>query len=173
MNLNLWKKRPAVLPSSPLSGELVRLRDEMEHVLNRFFADPVGPAAIDPRGFAFEGWAPAVDVTETDAEVTIRTEVPGIAAKDLDISIAGSTLTIAGEKEEKNETKDGGYSWRERRFGSFRRCIELPDGADTGKISAESDNGVVTIHVPRKPGAQPKQIEIKPVGAPKKVPVAS
>ena len=77
-------------------------------------------------------------------------------------------MTIAGQKQEKSESKEEGYCCCERRFGSFRRSIELPDTVDADKIYAESDNGVVTIHIPKKPGAKPKQIEVKP--AAKKVP---
>jgi HSP20 family protein len=167
MNLSLWKRRPSAL-LSPLNGDLARFRDEMDRTFDRFFADPFG--TIEPKMLRSEGWAPPLDVSETDTEVTIRAEVPGIAAKDLDISVSGNTLNIAGEKEEKSETKDEGYRCCERRFGSFRRSIDLPDTVDADKINAESDNGVVTIHIAKKPSAKPKQIEVKPSS--KKVPVA-
>lgn len=168
MNLSLWKKRPSALSASPFNGDLARFRDEMDRTFERFFTDPFG--AIEPKMLRAEGWAPAIDVSETDAEVTVRAEVPGVAAKDLDISVSSGILAIAGQKEEKSETKDEGYCCCERRFGSFRRSIELPDTVDADKINAESDNGVVTIHIPKKPGAKPKQIEVKT--APKKVAVA-
>lgn len=128
----------------------------------------MGLGAIEPKMVRAEGWAPAIDVSETDAQVTVRAEIPGVAGKDLDITISGGTLTIAGQKQEKSESKEEGYCCCERRFGSFRRSIELPDTVDADKIYAESDNGVVTIHIPKKPGAKPKQIEVKP--AAKKVP---
>lgn len=162
MNLSLWKKRPSSLSTSPFNGDLSRLRDEMERTFDRFFADPLAFGMIEPKALRSEGWIPAIDVSETDTEVTIRAEVPGIASKDLDISVSGNTLNIAGEKEEKSETKDDGYRCCERRFGSFRRSIDLPDTVDADKIKAESDNGVLTIRIPKKPGAKPKQIEVKP-----------
>lgn len=170
MSLSLWKNRPSSVSAFPLSGDFGRLRDEMDRAFNRFIAEPFGFAAVEPKALRAEGWMPAIDVSESDTEVTVRAEVPGIAAKDLDISVTAGTLTIAGEKEEKCETKEAGYCSCERRFGSFRRSMDLPDTVDADKVSAESDNGVVTIHIPKKPGVKPKQIEVKP--AAKKVSVA-
>jgi HSP20 family protein len=112
--------------------------------------------------FRSEGWLPPVDVSETDKEVTVRAEVPGIAAKDLDISISGTTLTISGQKEEQEEQKGEDYYQCERRFGSFRRVLDLPDTIDADRITAESDNGVVTIRVAKRPGVGKKKVEVKP-----------
>ena len=170
MNLSPWKKRPSSLAASPFNGDLARFRDEMDRTFDRFFTDPFALGMIEPKALRSEGWLPAIDVSETETEVTIRADAPGIAAKDLDISVSGSTLTIAGQKEESSEKKDENYCHCERRFGSFRRSIDLPDTVDADKVTAESDNGVVTIHVAKKPGAKPKQVEVKP--AAKKVAVA-
>lgn len=170
MNLSLWKKRTPSASLSPFNGDLARLRDEMERTFERFYTDPFALGMLEPKALRSEGWLPAIDVTETDAEVTIRAEVPGIAAKDLNISVSGKVLSIAGQKEEKCETKDEGYCCCERRFGSFRRSIDLPDTVDADKVNAESDNGLVTIHIPKKPGAKPKQIDVKTSS--KKIPVA-
>jgi HSP20 family protein len=109
-------------------------------------------------------------VSETDSEITVRAETPGIAAKDLDISVTNHSLTIAGTKDEQKEEKGEDYYQCERRFGSFRRVIDLPETADADQVTAESDNGVVTIRIAKKPGAKPKQVQIKP--ASKKVAVA-
>jgi HSP20 family protein len=164
MNLTLWNKR------SPVNGDLDRLRNEMDRTFDRFFNEPLG--LVEPKTLRAEGWIPPVDVSETDTEVTIRAEVPGIAAKDLDISVSGNTLTIAGQKQQQEEKKgEDFYRW-ERSFGSFRRFIELPDTVDASKVTAESDNGVVTIQVAKKPGVKPRQVEVKPAGSMvKRVPV--
>jgi len=154
MNLTLWRKR------DPFDGGLARLRDEMERTFDRFLAEPL----IEPKALRSEGWVPPLDVSETDTEVTIRAEVPGIPTKDLDISVTGNTLSIAGQKEETEEKKAEDFYQCERRFGAFRRVIDLPETTDPDRVSAESDNGVVTIHVAKRPGAKPKQIEVKPTG---------
>lgn len=156
MNLTLWRKR------DPFESGLARLRDEMERTFERFFNEPLG--LIELKHLRSEGWIPPLDVSETDSEVVVRVETPGIAAKDLDITITGNLLSISGAKEEKEEQKGETYYLCERRFGSFRRVVELPDTADPDKVSAEADNGVVTIRIAKKPGAKPRSIEVKPAG---------
>ncbi|MBS0196486.1 MAG: Hsp20/alpha crystallin family protein [Planctomycetes bacterium] len=150
-----------------MNGGLATLRDEVERTFDRFFHEPLG--FTEPKALRAEGWIPPLDVSETDSEVTIRAEVPGIAAKDLEITISGTTLSMAGRKDETVEKKEENFYQCERRFGSFRRVIELPETVDAEKVTAEADNGVVTVHVAKKPGAKPKQVEIKP--ASKKVAV--
>ncbi|MCC6677587.1 MAG: Hsp20/alpha crystallin family protein [Phycisphaerales bacterium] len=170
MNISLWNKR------DPLTGELARLRDEVDRTFDRFFKDPglLGGRAIDPLGLRAETWVPPLDVSETDSEVTIRAEVPGVPTKDLDITVSGHTLNIAGKKEEHEEKQTGNVYRSERRFGSFFRSIDLPDTVDTDRITAESDNGIVTLHAAKKPGAKPRHVDIKPMNAPsRKVPVTT
>lgn len=164
MNLSLRPKRPSA--NAPLiSGELARLREEMDRVFDRVLPESL---AIGWRGLSepgilrSDGWLPAMDVSDTDTELVIRAEVPGMPAKDLDISVSGHTLTLSGRKEESCERKEESYFHCERRFGSFRRSIELPEYVEPDKVTAESSNGVVTIHVAKKPGSKPRQIEIKP-----------
>jgi HSP20 family protein len=160
MNLSIWKR-----PGAGNGSGLVRLRDEFDRLLN----EPWGLS--EPKMFRTEGWLPAVDVSETDAEVTIRAEVPGIAVKDLDISILGTTLTISGQKNEQEEQEGEDFYQCERRFGSFRRVMTLPETIDADKITAEADNGVVTVRVAKKPGTRSKKVEVKP--AAKRVAIAS
>ena len=157
MSLTLWKK------SEPFDGNMARFRDEMDRTLERFFTEPFG--AMETKAGRTVDWLPALDIGETDAEVTIRAEVPGIPAKDINLSITGNVLTISGEKEQKEEQKKENFYQCERRFGSFRRVLELPETVDADKISAEADNGVVTIKIAKKPGAKPRQVEIKPAAA--------
>jgi HSP20 family protein len=169
MNLTLWNRRDPLASLNPFNGNLARLKDDMDRSFEQLFNTPLG--AIAPKTGRTEGWVPPLDVSETDAEVTIRMEVPGIATKDLDLSVMGNTLYVAGKKELHEERKGEDFYQSERRFGSFRRIIELPDTADADRVTAESENGVVCIRVAKKPGAKPKQIEVKPVS--KKVPVSS
>ncbi len=162
MTLSLSSRRESA------NGGLARLRDEMDRAFERFVSEPWG--LIEPKAMRDEGWFPPVDLSDSDKVVTIRTEVPGIAAKDLDISISGATLILSGQKEEKEEKEGENFYRSERRFGSFRRMIELPEGIDVDKVTAESDNGVVTITIAKKSGAAPKKVEVKPTS--KKVSVA-
>ena len=100
-------------------GEFGRFRDGIERTLETMLTEPL----LEPRLFRIQGWMPVVDVSESDAELVIRAEVPGIADRDLDVSIVGDALVISGEKKEEQETS--GEDWRrcERRFGAFRRAL--------------------------------------------------
>lgn len=155
MNTTLMTRR------NPFSTDVARLRDEMERTFDRFFNEPFG--LLEPLPVRTEGWLPPIDVTDTENEVTVRAEIPGIPPKDLEVSITGTTLTLAGSKKEEVEKKGADFYRCERRFGAFRRVVELPEGVDPEKINAESDNGVLIIHIAKKPGAKPRQVEIKPV----------
>lgn len=151
MNLTLWKHR------HPINGELSRIRDEMDRTIDRFF----GGSLLEPKFLRTEGWMPAVDVTENDAEVLVHAEVPGIAPEDLDVSVLGTTLTISGTKREKTEKRGQDFYQCERRFGEFRRVIELPESVDPEKVTADTDQGVVCVHIGKRAGVKPRHIAVR------------
>ncbi|UYV13218.1 MAG: Hsp20/alpha crystallin family protein [Phycisphaera sp.] len=153
MALSLWKHRDTA------NGSLGRLRDEIDHTFGRLMADPLD--LIEPKLLRENGWIPPLDISESDAEFTVRAEVPGITCEDLDVSVTGHTLAISGEKEEIDEKKGENFYRSERRFGSFRRVIDLPAGVDADRVSADVDSGVLTVRVPKQPGAKRQQVEIK------------
>ena len=104
-----------------------------------------------------------IDVIENDNEYLVRASVAGFDPEQLEITFENNTLTIKGEiKEENKDEQQGRYHIRERYAGSFYRSVSLPGQIDQNNISAETDNGVLTIHLPKKPEAQPKRIEVKP-----------
>jgi HSP20 family protein len=104
-----------------------------------------------------------IDVIENDNEYLVRASVAGFDPEQLEITFENNTLTIKGEiKEENKEEQQGRYHIRERYAGTFYRSVSLPGMIDQNQISAETDNGVLTIHLPKKPEAQPKRIEVKP-----------
>ncbi len=166
MSLTLSRTREPVLRPN---GEFARLRDEIDRTFERLAHEPLGLLGLSPTPQAIDRWLPPLDVSETESEIIVQAELPGIPVKNLDISLSGTTLTITGEKNEMSEKKDKDFYQCERRFGSFRRVVELPDSIDADKIAAESDNGIVTIHIAKKPGTKPRHVEVKPVS--KKVPV--
>ena len=104
-----------------------------------------------------------IDVIENDNEYLVRASVAGFDPEQLEITFESNTLTIKGEiKEENKDEQQGRYHIRERYAGTFYRSVSLPGMIDQNQISAETDNGVLTIHLPKKPEAQPKRIEVKP-----------
>ncbi len=147
-------RRPPLL-AEPFGG----FRREMERALENVLEEPFGIAA-PPRLVRFEGWTPLVDVSETDRELIVRAECPGIRIEDIEVSVLGNTLVISGEKSQESET--GGQDWYrcERRFGSFRRTIDLPSTVEADRAQADAQNGVVTIHIPKRPEAKPRPIAI-------------
>jgi len=117
--------------------------------------------AFDERAAAF---APAFDIKETKESYEFKADVPGIQDKDLEVTITGNRLTVAGKREEEKEDRSDRYYAYERHFGTFSRSFTLPDGADPDKLRASLEHGVLTVAVPKKPEVQPKKIAVKAEG---------
>jgi HSP20 family protein len=100
-------------------------------------------------------------VAESDKEVIVRAEIPGIDPKELDVTVTGNQLVVSGEKKESTEKKDKGFYHNETRYGSFRRVIPLPEGVDSEHVDAQYANGVLTLKLQKTPAAAAKKIEIK------------
>ena len=109
------------------------------------------------------GTAPAVDVTESEKAYEVTAELPGMDEKDIEVKIAGDGLSIRGEKKDEKEEREKDYYLSERRYGSFQRYFQVPEGVDTDKIEASFKKGVLTVTLPKKPGAQKpeKKIQVK------------
>jgi HSP20 family protein len=137
-------------------GGLGGLRREMERVFDRFFDGEVSELR------ALGTWSPNVEVSENKDKVVVKAEVPGIDAKDLEVSCEDPRrLTIKGEKKQEKEEK-GEHSYRsERTYGAFARTISLPAPVDAAKAEASFKNGVVTITLPKAAGAAGKTIPVK------------
>ena len=136
--------------------EVTRLRNEMDRLWDEYFGP--GRRAFQPME---ETWLPAVDVAETGDKVTVKAEIPGMEAKDIEISMVGDTLTIKGEKKAEREEKDENYHMVERSYGSFSRAMKLPAAVAADKVEATYKNGVLTVVLPKKEEVKPKAIEIK------------
>jgi HSP20 family protein len=106
-------------------------------------------------------WMPATDVYETEDEVVVTVELPGIKAEDVEVSVEDSTLSISGAREFSDEVKQEHYHRIERRYGSFSRAIALPPQADTTQVDARFADGILTVEVPKVEKAVSRTIEIK------------
>ncbi len=104
---------------------------------------------------------PTMDVAETDKEIEITAELPGLEDKDVQINVADNILTIRGEKKAGTEEKDRNYRLVERSYGAFERSLELPRGVNLDAIKARIDKGVLTVTVPKPAPAQVKKVEVK------------
>lgn len=140
------------------SGTLSRFRNEMERALDRFFVEPFEVAWHGRDG---KEWNPKLDVIEENDAVTVRMEVPGVAPKNVDVSLRDNILTISGHKETTSHEEGKNFYISEREFGSFRRSMELPQSCDPDRISASQENGVLTVKIPRSKESAPKHISVK------------
>ena len=104
---------------------------------------------------------PNLDVTETDKQIKITAELPGLEEKDVQVNLADNVLTIRGEKKAEKEEKDKAYRLVECSYGSFVRSLELPDGVNADAIKASIDKGVLKVTVPKPAPAQVKKIDVK------------
>jgi HSP20 family protein len=107
--------------------------------------------------------APAVDIVEKDYAFEIRADLPGMDEKNVEVQLANGNLTIKGERTEEKEEKKKDYYLQERHYGSFQRSFGIPEGVDADKIEANFKKGVLTVTLPKKPGAQKpvKKIDVK------------
>jgi HSP20 family protein len=106
-------------------------------------------------------WSPAVDIFETENELVLKADLPEVSQKDIDVRMENQTLTIAGERRfETDETKKG-FHRIERSYGQFVRSFAVPNTFDTEKIGAEFHNGVLTVSLPKKEAAKPRQVKVE------------
>lgn len=108
-----------------------------------------------------EEWQPAIDVAETEDELMVNVEIPGMDPKDIDVSVSEGTLLIKGEKKLEAEEKEADYRLIERNYGTFIRSIRLPAEVQGDKISASYKNGVLTVVLPKFQGTQKGEIKVK------------
>jgi HSP20 family protein len=161
------KKAPAT--EAPVPEVWRPFRSEMDRLFDRFAGSFGFPLLrrmfdIEPAGrTSFTFSAPAMDMSEDDKAYKISAELPGLDAKDVDVTISGNTLLLKGEKRQEKEEKEQNYYLSERIYGSFQRAFELPASVDRGKIAADFSKGVLTITLPKTPAAQKQQkkIEVK------------
>lgn len=105
-------------------------------------------------------WTPAVDIREEDDRFVLYADVPGVDAKDIEVSMDDGVLVIKGERSSESKEEREGYKRVERVRGSFYRRFSLPDNANAENISAKSDKGVLTVVIPKQEKAQPKRIPV-------------
>jgi HSP20 family protein len=106
-------------------------------------------------------WSPSIDAYEKDDAYFVRAELPGIKLEDVDISMAGNTLTIKGERKSAEDVTEDEWHRCEINYGPFSRSITLPEEILSNKIEASNDNGILEIRLPKVPEAKPVKIQIK------------
>jgi HSP20 family protein len=120
-------------------------RQDMDRLMENFFRG----FDLRPFGERMEGFVPHIDVVDTDKEIKVSAELPGMDEKDVEVSLTAGTLAIRGEKKEEHEEKGKDYFRSERSFGSFSRSVTLPVEVDADKVEASFRKGVLTVTLPK------------------------
>ena len=134
--------------------DLVQLQDRV----NRLFQESA--ASGREEGFNTTSFVPPVDIYETEQNIVLKVEVPGVEQKDLDIRIENNTITIRGERKFEQETKEENFHRVERRYGSFQRSFGLPQTVNTENVTADYENGILKVTLAKRAEAKPKQIKV-------------
>ena len=142
-----------------LTNPFDAFRQEMDKLMENFF----GSFDLRPLGRKSEVFTPRIDVVDTDKEVRVSAELPGLDEKDIEVSLTKESLTIRGEKKEEKEEKGKDYYRSERSYGSFIRTIPLPLEVESENVTASFKKGVLTINLPktRKAIGETRKVTVK------------
>ena len=132
---------------------LTTLQDQ----INRLFSDSFDRTGEEG---SLTAWAPAVDIYETEHELVVKADLPDIDPKDLDIRVENNILTIRGERKFEKQVNEDKYLRVERSYGSFARSFTLANTVNAEAIKADYQNGVLTLTIPKREEAEPKQIKV-------------
>jgi HSP20 family protein len=125
----------------------------------RLFEDAFSRMLTEPQ--TNRPWAPAVDIYETENELVLKADLPDVELKDIDVRVENQTLTIAGERKFEQQESGRGYHRIERNYGTFVRSFSVPNTFDTETIVAEFKNGVLSVTLPKKEAAKPRQVKVE------------
>jgi HSP20 family protein len=137
-------------------SEIDRFRTEIDRLFDDFFI-----RRSFGRDFEEGDWVPAIDISESEKEIIIHAEIPGVDAKDIDITLSGRNFTIKGERKQEQEEKRENYHRIERRYGSFHRSFELPSDVDGDRAEAAYKDGVLMVNLPKSKEQSVKRTEVK------------
>ena len=144
--------RAAINRFEPYSGAST-LQDQVNRLLNQAFGNSSDEASITT-------WAPAVDIYETEHELVVKADLPDVRPEDLDIRVENNILTIRGDRKFEKKVDEKNYLRVERTYGSFSRSFSLVNTVNSEAIKADYKNGVLTLTIPKREEAKPKQIKV-------------
>lgn len=128
----------------------------------KLFEDAVTRMLSEPH--SGRPWSPAVDILETEGELVLKADLPDVRLEDIDIRVENQTLTVKGERRFEKEEKTKGYHRMERSYGTFVRSFAVPPTVESDRVSADYRNGVLTVTLPKKEAAKPRQVKVEVKG---------
>lgn len=141
----------------PWTRSFNRLHRQFDHLFGDSIAAPATQGEVNTTR-----WSPAVDVHEEASQFTVRADLPGVEAKDIQVTADNGVLTIRGERHlEKRERQQDGYERLERVAGTFERRFTLPDTVRADEIRARHTNGVLEVVIPKQPAAEPRRVNVE------------
>lgn len=147
-------QRPELAPWSA-ADRWSNLRDELNSLFDLPFSSSFARA-----GQLFSGWSPALDLYQSNDNVTAVVELPGMRKEDIEISLHDGALTISGERKQESESDGEKAERTERYVGTFRRSITLPTRVDANKVAATYQDGILTVTLPKAEEVKPKRIQV-------------
>jgi HSP20 family protein len=148
--------RASITRFEPVRG-VFSLQDQINRLFNEAFDRSSDEANLT-------AWAPAVDIFETEHELVVKADLPEITPEELDIRVENNILTIRGERKFEKQVNEDHYLRVERSYGSFSRSFSLSNTVNTEAIKADYQNGVLTLSIPKREEAKPKQIKVRVEG---------
>jgi HSP20 family protein len=137
--------------------EPFRNTSSLQDQINRFFNEALDRSSDEA---SLTPWAPAVDIYETEQALVVKADLPDIKPEDLDIRVENNILTIRGERKFEKQVNEENYLRVERSYGSFSRSFSLANSVNAEAIQADYKNGVLTLSIPKREEAKPKQIKV-------------
>lgn len=143
--------------------ELLTTQDRFNQLFNQTFSQAFG--AEGREGLEQQAWAPVVDIFETEHDVVMNVELPGIDPKDVEVKVENQTLHIRGERKFEKKESEGNYQRVERSYGSFYRSFTLPPSVSPENVSAQYKDGMLTLKLAKREEAKPKTVKIQVAGS--------
>lgn len=143
MDLVPWGRGSAV-PVRHEPAKVASLQQEMNQLFDRFLESPFRSWPSE-----FQEWKPSIDISESDTEIEVSAELPGVDEEDIDVSVSDGALSVSGVRKEVKDEKRKDYHHREQFFGTFHRTIPLPSSVDSDAVSATYKKGILRVSLPK------------------------
>jgi len=152
MAIERWRPFGALMERDPFR--------DIQHEMNRLFDNFLGRPTTGMSGTSARVWMPVVDMYETNDDLILNFELPGVPEKDISLSITGDVLTVKGERQFGHQVNGDNYVHTERVYGRFERSIRLPMRVEAGRVRATYRDGVLEVSLPKTEEVRPKEIKI-------------